>query len=229
MTKTERAQQVTIPPPDGDPACSISAVDARELTDRIKNTVDTVWHLVADAYQRRAWIPLGYPTWDEYTSAEFGSGRIKIPREERAEVVSSLRDAGLSTRAIGAATGVGRMTVHRELAGVSNGTVAKSDSDNISFSGSTEETASVVGLDGRTYRTTRELPPAEGDSDETVRRDKWMAVWNRDPFRSVTRWSPAEIYELAGSVDEFNAWTIVIAEHLKVLRQWFDQIKDQRR
>ncbi|WP_420873537.1 helix-turn-helix domain-containing protein [Mycobacterium riyadhense] len=48
-----------------------------------------------------------------------GNALVGSPREERAEVVASLRESGLSLRAIAAATGDSHMTIQRELAGVS--------------------------------------------------------------------------------------------------------------
>lgn len=48
---------------------------------------------------------------------EFDTGRLRIPREERSELVGSLRAAGLSQRAIAAATGLSQATVSRELSG----------------------------------------------------------------------------------------------------------------
>jgi len=50
----------------------------------------------------------------------FGTSRLRLPREERAEVVASLRESGLSIRAIAAATGLNKETVNnvtRELSG----------------------------------------------------------------------------------------------------------------
>ena len=53
---------------------------------------------------------------------EFGTARLRLPREERAEVVASLRESGLSVRAIAAATGDHYSTISRELSGVANAT-----------------------------------------------------------------------------------------------------------
>lgn len=48
---------------------------------------------------------------------------MSLPREERQEVVASLRESGLSIRAIAAATGMGRGTIERTLEpAVPNGT-----------------------------------------------------------------------------------------------------------
>lgn len=69
---------------------------ARRVTERIKLDLIGVWHSIADAYKGRIWIPLGYSNWDEYCATEFGTSRLRLPREERADVVGSLRESGLS-------------------------------------------------------------------------------------------------------------------------------------
>ncbi|APE15701.1 hypothetical protein BOH72_11205 [Mycobacterium sp. WY10] len=93
----------------------LNAGDARELTDQIKTGVEAVWHLITRAYTERAWAALGYTSWDDYCTREFGTSRLRLPREERAEVVSSLRESGLSLRAIASATGNSVNTVRKEL------------------------------------------------------------------------------------------------------------------
>jgi len=93
----------------------MSAADARAITDRIKVGVEAVWELITQAYTERAWDALGYGSWDEYCTREFGTSRLRLPREERSEVIASLRESGLSTRAIAAATGINRETVRQEI------------------------------------------------------------------------------------------------------------------
>jgi hypothetical protein len=84
---------------------TLSPSDARALTDQIKADVETVWDRIERAYLERAWAALGYANWDEYCLTEFGTSRLRLPREERPEIVASLREAGLSIRAIASATG----------------------------------------------------------------------------------------------------------------------------
>lgn len=98
----------------------LAPVDARALTDRIKVGVEAVWELIKQAYTQRAWSALGYSSWDDYCTREFGTARLRLPREERAEVVSSLRDSGLSLRAIAAATGISHEEARRSLPPVTN-------------------------------------------------------------------------------------------------------------
>jgi hypothetical protein len=89
--------------------------DGRSLTDRIKVAVEGTWHLITEAYTTRAWAALGYASWDDYCTREFGASRLRLPREDRSEVVASLRESGLSIRAIETATGVSRPTVIKDL------------------------------------------------------------------------------------------------------------------
>jgi hypothetical protein len=98
--------------PVGDP---MPEDEARRLTERIKRDVETVWRLIEEAYLGRAWIALGYESWDIYCIREFGASRLRIPREERPEMVTSLRQAGLSIRAIASATGSSTTTVQADL------------------------------------------------------------------------------------------------------------------
>ncbi|KZM73301.1 hypothetical protein [Nocardia terpenica] len=127
---------------------ALTAQGARELTDRIKSHVEQAWELIKQAYAARAWIPLNYGSWDDYCAAEFDRARIRIPREERTEIVVSLRDIGMSTRAIAAATGMAKGTVRKELGQV----------------GQIDPPDAVTGVDGKTYPlkpTDREPIPSE--------------------------------------------------------------------
>ncbi|SLC06344.1 Uncharacterised protein [Mycobacteroides abscessus subsp. massiliense] len=124
---------------------AMSPSDARALTESIRSTVDRVWDLIAKAYTQRAWAVLGYPTWDVYCEREFASTWFKLPRETRAEVVVSLRDSGLSTRAIAAATGVSQSTVQRELPAPPTE--------------SNDSVAPITGTNGKNYQPTQPVRP----------------------------------------------------------------------
>jgi hypothetical protein len=119
---------------------------ARQLTDRIKVAVEGTWLLIQEAYLSRAWAALNYATWDEYLDTEFRGARLALPREERAETVQSMREAGMSLRAISAATGLSHETVRRDAA-VTNVTPE-----------------SVQGVDGKSYAPTRQ--PSVSDPSE---------------------------------------------------------------
>lgn len=125
---------------------ALTAEEARDLTDQIRTGMETVYHLIRSAYRGRAWSALGYSSWDEYVTREFGNCHLRPPLEERHDVVLSLREAGMSTRAIAAATQLSKDTVHREISRHEGTTVS-----NETVGGSHE----VVGVNGKTYRPTQ--------------------------------------------------------------------------
>lgn len=128
--------------------------EARTLTDRIKVAVEGTWLLIQEAYTSRAWAALGYDTWDTYCAAEFGTARLRLPREERQEVVASLRESGMSLRAISSATGISAATAMRDS--------RVSD----------ETPAVIIGMDGGTYAATRPVPE-QSDAD-LLSGDDWV-------------------------------------------------------
>ncbi|BBY01036.1 helix-turn-helix domain-containing protein [Mycobacterium seoulense] len=54
---------------------------------------------------------------DDYYAHEFSALDLELDRAERREIVVSLRESGMSLRAIAAATGVSHQTAIRDLAG----------------------------------------------------------------------------------------------------------------
>jgi hypothetical protein len=115
--------------------------EARALTDRIKIAVEGTWQLIREAYTSRTWAVLGYDTWDAYCTAEFGDTRLRLPREERQEVVASLKESGLSDRAIEAAVDISRRTLIRD----------RQREQVVPLS----PPRTVTGLDGKTYSASR--------------------------------------------------------------------------
>lgn len=87
-------------------------------------------------WEARAWEMLDFRSW-EALCASRGWTKVSLPAVERRETVGELRQAGMSTRAIAAATGVSDITVRRDL-GASN--VAPEP---------------VRGTDGKTYQPTQ--------------------------------------------------------------------------
>lgn len=115
----------------------LGEADARELTEQIAEGLADVHSLIVQAWEGRAWEALGYETWDAWIDANFRGLQLRPPREQRKEVVQSMREAGMSVRAISHATDLGVGTIHRATAGVPNGTPG--------------ESSNVVGLDGKSY------------------------------------------------------------------------------
>lgn len=89
--------------------------EARAVTDRLRQTVAVVAVQITKAYRGRAWLVLGYSSWEDYLEGEQIRPAGRLPRAERREVVAELRDAGLSTRAIAAATGASVGTIHADI------------------------------------------------------------------------------------------------------------------
>lgn len=176
--------------------------EARTLTDRIKVAVEGTWLLIQEAYTSRAWGALGYDTWDTYCAAEFGTARLRLPREERQEVVASLRESGMSLRAISSATGISPATAMRD-------------------SRVSDETPSVVlGTDGSTYVATRTVP--QQTDDNLLDGDDWLQPTGPGFEAAVTPPAPAPPKAKRRPFpDEFASAThdfVRIAERLDRLR-----------
>ena len=90
------------------------AATARARIDRIAAHVAASRQDIIDAHRERDWLALGYATWDELCEAEFRGAMIGLPRGERREAVAEMTDAGMSTRAIGAALGVSEGTIRND-------------------------------------------------------------------------------------------------------------------
>ena len=147
--------------------------------------------LVAKAWQGRVWIALDYASWDGYIKGEFDHAPLYLPRDERRAVVLLLRGQGMSARAIGAATGTGVATVHRDIeagaatrAGVPSGTPdgrgdqEQIDADQIAEELIASQPPTITGTDGKTYQPRKPRQP-KGDplpADElpVPAGDDWM-------------------------------------------------------
>lgn len=138
---------------------------ARDLTDKIRAGFEGVFELIKSAYSGFAWAALGYSSWDEYVQREFGNLYLRPPREEREEIISSMRDAGMSIRSIATATNLAVGTVHKEASksGVHNRTPDHADLENASPSGGLDSSR-ILGQDGRTYPASRPETVTESDT-----------------------------------------------------------------
>jgi predicted transcriptional regulator len=138
---------ITNQPTTDEPTAELSETAAREITDKIKASLDVTWQLIAEAYRERAHAVLGYSSWDAYVSTEFGGGPLWVPRGTRPEVAGSLRASGMSWRAIATAMGVTERTVRRDL------------DDATAANAAVEMPATVKGLDGRDQPAQRKPRP----------------------------------------------------------------------
>lgn len=112
-----------------------SPEEARARAEQIRANAENVGRLLLKAWHARDWVTLGYTDMADYWRNEF-KGTV-IAKPQRGEVAFTLRHAGMSLRAIEAATGIDKDTVRRVARGVSN-----------------ETPATVTGLDGKTYQAT---------------------------------------------------------------------------
>jgi hypothetical protein len=95
--------------------------EAREITKQIRSTVENMWELIIQAYRKRAWAALDYPSWDEYCRKEFNKiPQRRITHEERAEIIAGMRGSGMTIRAIASAVPTGKRQVEEALAGLSS-------------------------------------------------------------------------------------------------------------
>lgn len=145
--------------------------EARARAERIRAGLDSIHHTQADiiaAYHARDWTALGYETWNSYVESEFvNSAHVRLPREERRVLVASLREAGLSTRAIASTTGTDDRTVRRDLSTAANAAVEA-------------EPQPVTGVNGKKYAASQPKPAVtelingddlaelNGDTDEPI-------------------------------------------------------------
>lgn len=140
---------------DGD----LTAEEAELLLSQTLAAAEMTVAGVTRLYLGRAWIALGFESWDDLCEKRASHLRMmRWPREERQEIVASLRESGLSTRAIAAVTGDSEATVRRDLSGASNDAPAPAPVDapwtpDIADVPEPEEVAKVTitGTDGKTY------------------------------------------------------------------------------
>jgi hypothetical protein len=109
------------------PVKFLSPGEAQRLTQHIKLTASGVRNglfklrnLIDEAKRSNVWQVLGFPSWTAYLSDALAEEPMRVPREERLEIVAWLSGEGLSTRAIAPIVGVDRKTVERDIRGGTN-------------------------------------------------------------------------------------------------------------
>lgn len=72
----------------------LSANEARELTQQIRFTAETLWVHIARAHAGKAWIALGYPSWEAYVRGEFNMSRSRsYAIIDQANVIAAIESA----------------------------------------------------------------------------------------------------------------------------------------
>lgn len=130
--------------PDG----PVSTAAAEALTNAIRHTAREVGDrlarlrvLVEQAREREVWAVLGYPSWTAYLVDVLEP--MRVPRDERREIVGYLTGQGLSTRAIAPIVGADQKTVVNDRRALMSDPLVAGEEDS--------SPAPVRGLDGKTY------------------------------------------------------------------------------
>ncbi|QWT24973.1 hypothetical protein KPL76_06345 [Subtercola sp. PAMC28395] len=104
-----------------------SKTEAQRITDDLKSagvsarrSLDRLYDLMDEARNGNVWQVLGYASWTAYLAETLGGSPMRLPRDERHEVVSLLAGEGMSTRAIAPIVGVDQKTVARDIQGEAN-------------------------------------------------------------------------------------------------------------
>ena len=176
---------------------SIDITDAKTRLDRVKVGVERIWDDLVALYKGRAWLVLGYQSWEQLCDSEFAGARIALPRTERQQAVSNMHSEGMSTRAIASAIGVNNATVHRDIVStVANATVGK-----------------VVGIDGKTRAATQPVIAAEPwDPLESLTPDDLQeisAAVQESPLTEVVN----QLDEIAQDAEHFALPRIIGDDH----------------
>lgn len=94
----------------------MNKAEARALTDQIKSNLTVAYDLIVVAWKQRVWEPLEYESWNAYCIVEFGGERmVRLTMNQRQEIVASLSNEGMSTRAIGSSLGIDESTARHDL------------------------------------------------------------------------------------------------------------------
>lgn len=127
------------------PAAGVTKERAEYLVRAIRSGLSGLHPMVVEAYEGRAWEPLGYTSWKALCEAEFAL-TLAIP--QRREAVQEMTEAGLSTPAQAQVLGVNQSTVVRDQRVMQDASLDRPD---------------TTGLDGRSY--SRERRPASPPLD----------------------------------------------------------------
>jgi hypothetical protein len=169
-----------------------------------------------EGFQRRAWLALGYDSWEDLCDS------LELPRLERDDrraAVGAMRAAGMSTRAIGAAVGASDGTVRNDL----NATAQDY---------AVEQPEKVTGLDGKDRPATRPEPDPEievelsAEAAGRIRRAAFEADWAKAMSKLANvpaDITPEEVGPLLGE-DQWTSYGIVAT----TLRWWLGEMDKQR-
>lgn len=94
----------------------LTATEARESVRLTKNGLEAAAEQVVRQINGRAWIALGYESWDHMREAEYSGAAVIVPRMDRPQLSARLAAEGLSQKQISETLGVNQATISRDLA-----------------------------------------------------------------------------------------------------------------
>jgi hypothetical protein len=177
----------------------MSRDDAVAFVEYVRHQQAELPRRVAEAYAGRAWVALGYESWESMCEGE--DLALRLPRGERSALVMELTDAGLSARAIAPVVGVNRKTVDRDVRG-----------------GTNDPPAEVTGLDGKTYRRPDPKPDPPPPSE-------WSEQMQVESERRAARANLDRLLLLAAPVADITADQFIAGSRYPDVLAEFDQAK----
>jgi hypothetical protein len=93
----------------------VTYADVRTSIDKAKASLEEAANEIVWQIENQTWTHLGYADWNEMREAEYGGAAFMVPREDRPELVTRMRKAGLTQVEIAATAGVDERTVRRDL------------------------------------------------------------------------------------------------------------------
>jgi hypothetical protein len=196
-----------------DTTTTLTVDEAREITQKIRQSVSVAVIQIKKAWLGRAWVALGYASWEDYKNAEFGE-HIRLPRDERQQVVGELRAAGMSMPAIASATGSSVGTVHADIGRLSELKASSRDESVVPEVIDEKEVVqnigtipnTVIGLDGKRYAAKKKVPtskPRRSPLIDTADNAGWK-------LRKV-----AESWQRIATDDRYHANRVAIAQRVR--------------
>lgn len=137
---------------------------ARRLTERIRLTahnardaIEKLQELVEEAKHGNAHEVLGYSSWTAYLSDVLGSEPLRLPRDQRRELVGYLAgEQQMSTRAIAPILGVDPKTIVNDIKDIEAGGDRKQPT--ITAENSPVVRTKVIGRNGQVYKADQNHP-----------------------------------------------------------------------
>lgn len=163
--------------------------------------------LMGEAYDKRAWIALDHPSWEDYVAAELGEGRVRLDRTIRQEITYRLAEqVKMSTRAIAPVLGVDQKTVSNDLRQVRREL-------------GVETPTKVRGTDGKEYESAQEPTARKPRKPSKPLDERWANVASQvfELLDQLRLFQAEEDYEaLAGQIAK---------AHRQDFPKWLDTIK----